>query len=301
VNDNDRLIHRWRRHLQTERNVSPHTLNNYQRDIDRYQEWLGDREIADVTSNDIEQHLVWLQTDEPGRKGIAQSSAARALASIRSLHDFGEREKLLASNAAATVPVPKRGSPIPKALTIEQVASLLDATPNDNAASLVDIRDRAVLEMLYSTGARISELLDLDVDDVDQGERMVLVRGKGAKERLVPLGGPASKALEQYVVRARPEMNKKGSPALFLNMRGGRMGRQSGFKTVTQAAERAGLPPVSPHALRHSFATHLLQGGADVRVVQELLGHSSVATTQIYTKVTADHLREMWATSHPRV
>lgn len=301
MNDNDRLIHRWRRHLQTERNVSPHTLNNYQRDIDRYQEWLGDREIADVTSNDIEQHLVWLQTDEPGRKGIAQSSAARALASIRSLHDFGEREKLLASNAAATVPVPKRGSPIPKALTIEQVASLLDATPNDNAASLVDIRDRAVLEMLYSTGARISELLDLDVDDVDQGERMVLVRGKGAKERLVPLGGPASKALEQYVVRARPGMNKKGSPALFLNMRGGRMGRQSGFKTVTQAAERAGLPPVSPHALRHSFATHLLQGGADVRVVQELLGHSSVATTQIYTKVTADHLREMWATSHPRV
>lgn len=301
MNGNDRLIHRWRRHLQTERNVSAHTLSNYQRDIDRYQEWLGEREIADVTSNDIEQHLVWLQNDEPGHKGIARSSAARALASIRSLHDFGEREKLLPSNVAATVPVPKRGSSIPKALTVEQVSSLLDATPNDDAASLVDIRDRAVLEMLYSTGARISELLALDVDDVDQGERMVLVRGKGAKERLVPLGSPASEALEQYVVRARPAMNKKGSPALFLNMRGGRMGRQSGFKTVMQAAERAGLPPVNPHALRHSFATHLLQGGADVRVVQELLGHSSVATTQIYTKVTADHLREMWATSHPRV
>ncbi|WP_273353779.1 site-specific tyrosine recombinase XerD [Corynebacterium resistens] len=301
MNGNDRLIHRWRRHLQTERNVSAHTLSNYQRDIDRYQEWLGEREIADVTSNDIEQHLVWLQNDEPGHKGIARSSAARALASIRSLHDFGEREKLLPSNVAATVPVPKRGSSIPKALTVEQVSSLLDATPNDAAASLVDIRDRAVLEMLYSTGARISELLALDVDDVDQGERMVLVRGKGAKERLVPLGSPASEALEQYVVRARPAMNKKGSPALFLNMRGGRMGRQSGFKTVMQAAERAGLPPVNPHALRHSFATHLLQGGADVRVVQELLGHSSVATTQIYTKVTADHLREMWATSHPRV
>lgn len=301
MNGNDRLIHRWRRHLLTERNVSAHTLSNYQRDIDRYQEWLGEREIADVTSNDIEQHLVWLQNDEPGHKGIARSSAARALASIRSLHDFGEREKLLPSNVAATVPVPKRGSSIPKALTVEQVSSLLDATPNDAAASLVDIRDRAVLEMLYSTGARISELLALDVDDVDQGERMVLVRGKGAKERLVPLGSPASEALEQYVVRARPAMNKKGSPALFLNMRGGRMGRQSGFKTVMQAAERAGLPPVNPHALRHSFATHLLQGGADVRVVQELLGHSSVATTQIYTKVTADHLREMWATSHPRV
>ncbi|AEI09327.1 tyrosine recombinase [Corynebacterium resistens DSM 45100] len=281
--------------------MSAHTLSNYQRDIDRYQEWLGEREIADVTSNDIEQHLVWLQNDEPGHKGIARSSAARALASIRSLHDFGEREKLLPSNVAVTVPVPKRGSSIPKALTVEQVSSLLDATPNDAAASLVDIRDRAVLEMLYSTGARISELLALDVDDVDQGERMVLVRGKGAKERLVPLGSPASEALEQYVVRARPAMNKKGSPALFLNMRGGRMGRQSGFKTVMQAAERAGLPPVNPHALRHSFATHLLQGGADVRVVQELLGHSSVATTQIYTKVTADHLREMWATSHPRV
>ena len=154
--------------------------------------------------------------------------------------------------------------------------------------------------MLYSTGARITELLDLDVDDLDREQRVLLVRGKGGKERIVPLGRPALQAVERYLVRARPSLNKKGSPALFLNNRGARLGRQSGFKIVSQAAEAAGLEHVSPHSLRHSFATHLLEGGADIRVVQELLGHASVATTQIYTKVSPEHLREIWASSHPR-
>ena len=154
--------------------------------------------------------------------------------------------------------------------------------------------------MLYSTGARITELLDLDVDDLDREQRVLLVRGKGGKERIVPLGRPALQAVERYLVRARPSLNKKGSPALFLNNRGARLGRQSGFKIVSQAAEVAGLEHVSPHSLRHSFATHLLEGGADIRVVQELLGHASVATTQIYTKVSPEHLREIWASSHPR-
>lgn len=294
--DNQRLVQRWLRHLRTERDLSPHTLSNYQRDVDKYMEWLGDKGLKKVTTGDIEDFLVHLR----GEKKMAASSAARMLASIRGLHSFGVQERMLDGDVAASVPVPSRGASIPKALTVDEVAALIEACPNGDAAGPLQLRDRALVEMLYSTGARITELLDLNVDDLDTKNQLVLVRGKGGKERIVPLGVPALEALSQYVVRARTPLNKKGSPALFLNQRGGRMGRQSGFKVVSEAAERAGLGAVSPHSLRHSFATHLLEGGADVRVVQELLGHASVATTQIYTKVTPEHLREMWQTSHPR-
>ncbi|WP_459611909.1 site-specific tyrosine recombinase XerD [Corynebacterium urogenitale] len=294
--DNERLAHRWFRHLRTERDLSPHTLSNYRRDVEKYLEWLGDKELRQVTTGDIEDFLVYLR----GEHKMAASSAARMLASIRGLHSFGVQERLLESDVAASVPVPSRGASIPKALTIDDVAALIEACPNGEAAGPLQLRDRALVEMLYSTGARITELLELDVDDLDTKNQLVLVRGKGGKERIVPLGIPALEALSQYLVRARTSLNKKGSPALFLNQRGGRMGRQSGYKVVSEAAERAGLGAVSPHSLRHSFATHLLEGGADVRVVQELLGHASVATTQIYTKVTPEHLREMWQTSHPR-
>lgn len=293
---NHKLGRAYIRHLKTERDVSVHTLSNYQRDLDRYLEWLDAKALGDVTATDIEDHLVFLRKD----LNLAASSAARALAAIRGLHSFAHADGRLPFDVAADVPTPSQGSSIPKALSLAQVEALLNAVPAGDGASQINIRDRALLEMLYSTGARITELLDLDVDDLDREQRMLLVRGKGGKERIVPLGRPALEAVERYLVRARPSLNKKGSPALFLNNRGARLGRQSGFKIVAQAADAAGLQYVSPHSLRHSFATHLLEGGADIRVVQELLGHASVATTQIYTKVSPEHLREIWASSHPR-
>lgn len=293
---NHKLGRAFIRHLKTERDVSVHTLSNYQRDLDRYLEWLDAKALGDVTATDIEDHLVFLRKN----LNLAASSAARALAAIRGLHSFAHADGRLPFDVAADVPTPSQGSSIPKALSLAQVEALLNAVPAGDGASQINIRDRALLEMLYSTGARITELLDLDVDDLDREQRMLLVRGKGGKERIVPLGRPALQAVERYLVRARPSLNKKGSPALFLNNRGARLGRQSGFKIVAQAADAAGLQHVSPHSLRHSFATHLLEGGADIRVVQELLGHASVATTQIYTKVSPEHLREIWASSHPR-
>jgi len=293
---NHKLGRAYIRHLKTERDVSVHTLSNYQRDLDRYLEWLDAKALGNVTATDIEDHLVFLRKD----LNLAASSAARALAAIRGLHSFAHADGRLPFDVAADVPTPSQGSSIPKALSLAQVEALLNAVPAGDGASQINIRDRALLEMLYSTGARITELLDLDVDDLDREQRMLLVRGKGGKERIVPLGRLALQAVERYLVRARPSLNKKGSPALFLNNRGARLGRQSGFKIVAQAADAAGLQHVSPHSLRHSFATHLLEGGADIRVVQELLGHASVATTQIYTKVSPEHLREIWASSHPR-
>lgn len=293
---NQKLVQRWIRHLRTERDLSPHTLSNYKRDVGKYVTWLGDKDLGDVTATDIENYLVYVR----GELGLAASSTARMLASVRGLHSFGFQERALPIDVAASVPAPARGASIPKAMSVDDVVRLIDACPNGDGAGPLQLRDRALVEMLYSTGARITELLDLDVDDWDAENQWVLVRGKGGKERIVPLGTPALRALEQYQVRGREALNKKGSPALFLNRSGARMGRQSGFKVVSEAAERAGVGPVSPHTLRHSFATHLLEGGADVRVVQELLGHASVATTQIYTKVSPQHLREIWATSHPR-
>ena len=293
---NQKLVQRWIRHLRTERDLSPHTLSNYKRDVGKYVTWLGDKDLGDVTATDIENYLVYVR----GELGLAASSTARMLASVRGLHSFGFQERALPIDVAASVPVPAHGASIPKAMSVDDVVRLIDACPNGDGAGPLQLRDRALVEMLYSTGARITELLDLDVDDWDAENQWVLVRGKGGKERIVPLGTPALRALEQYQVRGREALNKKGSPALFLNRSGARMGRQSGFKVVSEAAERAGVGPVSPHTLRHSFATHLLEGGADVRVVQELLGHASVATTQIYTKVSPQHLREIWATSHPR-
>lgn len=294
--DNQRLAQRWIRHLRTERDLSPHTLSNYSRDVDKYLGWLGNKPLADVRTGDIEDFLLQLRNDI----GLAASSTARILASVRGLHSFGVQERELSADVSASVPVPAQADSIPKAMSVDEVIRLIDACPNAEAATPLNLRDRALVEMLYSTGARITELLDLDIDDLDAKNRWVKVRGKGGKERIVPLGDPALEAVDQYRVRGRETLNKKGSPALFLNRSGNRMGRQSGFKVVSEAAERAGLGHVSPHTLRHSFATHLLEGGADVRVVQELLGHASVATTQIYTKVSPQHLREIWATSHPR-
>jgi len=226
---------------------------------------------------------------------LAASSAARALVAVRGLHKFAVREGLVELDAAREVKPPAAPRRLPKALPVGEVLRLLE-TPSG-------LRDRALLEVLYSTGARISEAVGLDLDDIDTHERTVLLDGKGGKQRLVPIGRPALDALDAYLVRMRPALAAagRGTPAVFLNVRGGRLSRQTAWQTLKVAAERAGIAAsVSPHTLRHSFATHLLEGGADVRVVQELLGHASVTTTQIYTLVTVNTLREVYATAHPR-
>lgn len=298
--DNERLVRSWLRHLTNERSLSENTIQNYRRDTTRFLDWADDRAIKTMKTSDVERFVIWLSTDAGTGKGLATSSVARTLSAMRNLYRFGFSEGLVDVDAAADVPVPSLPLSIPKALSVEQVIKIIEAIPGHDTASVLDLRNRALVELLYSTGARISELMVLDVDDVDWEHTIVQVRGKGGKERIVPLGEPALRALKSYLTRARPALNKKGSPALFLSNRGGRMTRQSGFKVISEAATAAGIGPVSPHSLRHSFATHLLEGGADIRVVQELLGHANVVTTQIYTKVTPDHLREVWIESHPR-
>lgn len=278
-------------HLAVERGTSRNTLDSYARDLRRYAEHLARRDVTDlagVTEQVVGDFLAGLR-----EAGLAESSAARTLVAVRGLHRFAHLEGLTAHDPARAVHPPTPPRRLPKALPVDDVLKLLDAPAT--------VRDRALLELLYSTGARISEVVGLDVDDVDTADRTVLLDGKGGRQRLVPVGRPALDALGAYLVRARPTLLKRGTPALFLNARGGRLSRQTAWQVLKTAAERAGLTAeVSPHTLRHSFATHLLEGGADVRVVQELLGHASVTTTQVYTLVTVNTLREVYATAHPR-
>jgi integrase/recombinase XerD len=251
--------------------------------------------LAEVSEAHVSAFLAVLREGADDHPPLAASSAARALVAVRGLHKFAVREGLVELDPAREVKPPAAPRRLPKALPVDDVLRLLE-TPGG-------LRDRALLEVLYSTGARISEAVGLDLDDIDATERTVLLDGKGGKQRLVPIGRPALDALDAYLVRARPDLaaNGRGTPAVFLNVRGGRLSRQSAWQTLKVAAERAGIAAtVSPHTLRHSFATHLLEGGADVRVVQELLGHASVTTTQIYTLVTVNTLREVYATAHPR-
>ena len=290
-------------HLMVERGASKNTVSNYRRDINRYVDWLAESGITDlrrVTRAHVENYLVFL------RESLAQSSASRALIVARGLHKFALAEGMIEEDVAAEVSPPKRAQALPETLSVHDVEVLLNGIPTNESATPIDIRDRALLEMLYGTGARISEVISLNVDDVT-GEGPASVRdilvlsGKGNKQRLVPLGSHAVTAVENYLVRARPVLATGVSHALFLNTRGRALSRQSAWAAIKTAAQRAHLSTkISPHTLRHSFATHLLEGGADVRTVQELLGHSSVTTTQIYTHVTADSLREVWHTAHPR-
>jgi integrase/recombinase XerD len=223
---------------------------------------------------------------------------------VRGFHKFAVSDGLATIDPASAVKPPSPAKRLPKALPLSDVEAILEAA--GAAGTTLALRDRALLEVLYGTGARISEAVGLDVDDLDQVDGTVLLRGKGSKERLVPVGSYAREAVAAYLVRARPELVSVSTAAstggaLFLNARGGRLSRQSAWAVLVKAAERAGVTrDVSPHTLRHSFATHLLDGGADVRVVQELLGHASVTTTQVYTLVTVDNLREVFATAHPR-
>lgn len=295
----------WLDHLRIERGASPHTISNYRRDITRYLNDLAAQDITrweQITPQVIHDHLARMASGELGT-AHAPSSVARASASIRGFHRFALREGIAASDPTADIRTPKQGAHLPKALTIDEVTRLLEAAcVGEDARSL---RDSALLEMLYATGARVSEIVALSADDLDLDEELPVVRlfGKGRKERLVPVGRHAREALEAYLVRARPLLASRGrgESALFLNQRGKPLSRQSAWEIIQRAAARANLEQqISPHTLRHSFATHLLEGGASVRDVQELLGHASVQTTQIYTKITITTLREMYRSAHPR-
>jgi integrase/recombinase XerD len=290
-------------HLAVERGLAANTVLSYRRDLRRYAAFLaarGHTDFATVSEPDVADFLVWLRTGDGQHPPLGAGSAARAVVAVRGFHRFCQREGRTGGDPAREVHPPASPRRLPKAISVEEVESLLAAASDPGSRGL---RDHALLELLYSTGARISEAVGLDVDDLDLPGGAVRLRGKGGKERVVPVGSFARKAVDAYLVRARPELaaRGKGTPALFLNARGGRFSRQSAWTVLRSAAERAGVTAdVSPHTLRHSFATHLLDGGADVRVVQELLGHASVTTTQVYTLVTVDRLREVYAAAHPR-
>ncbi|HEY0903265.1 MAG TPA: site-specific tyrosine recombinase XerD [Marmoricola sp.] len=302
-----RAVRTYLDHLSVERGLAKNTLTSYRRDLRRYLEYLaasGIERLEDVTEAVVSGFLVRLREGDADHPALSSTSAARTVVAVRGFHKFAVADGLAAIDPASGVKPPTPAKRLPKALPLADVEAILEAA--GAPGTTLALRDRALLEVLYGTGARISEAVGLDVDDLDMVEGTVLLRGKGGKERIVPVGSYAREAVDAYLVRGRPELAavSTGSTtggALFLNARGGRLSRQSAWAVLVKAAERAGVTKdVSPHTMRHSFATHLLDGGADVRVVQELLGHASVTTTQVYTLVTVENLREVFATAHPR-
>ncbi|MGL4304515.1 MAG: site-specific tyrosine recombinase XerD [Mycobacteriaceae bacterium] len=303
----DEQVQMYLDYLAVERGAAANTLSSYRRDLLRYRNHLGDRgimDIAQVREEDVSDFVTTLRRGDAasGVVPLSASSAARALIAARGFHRFAAAEGMTDGDVAKVVTPGPPGRRLPKSLPLDEVLALLEAAggPEDSDAPR-SLRDRALLEFLYSTGARISEVVGLNLDDIDSHNRSVLLSGKGGKERVVPVGRPAMAAMDAYLVRGRPALVARSGSAVFLNNRGGRLSRQSAWQVLQDAAHRAGITAgVSPHTLRHSFATHLLDGGADVRVVQELLGHASVTTTQVYTLVTVNAMREVWAGAHPR-
>jgi integrase/recombinase XerD len=299
-----RAIRTYLDHLAVERGLAVNTLSSYRRDLRRYADHLAQEGVGsldEITEALVSGFLMRLREGDADHPPLSSTSAARTVVAVRGFHKFAVADGLATLDPASAVKPPTPAKRLPKALPLADVEAILEAAgaPDTTLA----LRDRALLEVLYGTGARISEAVGLDIDDIDTVDATVLLRGKGSKERLVPIGGYALDAVAAYLTRARPELVASSTPggAMFLNSRGGRLSRQSAWAVLVKAAERAGVTrDVSPHTLRHSFATHLLDGGADVRVVQELLGHASVTTTQVYTLVTVDNLREVFATAHPR-
>jgi integrase/recombinase XerD len=298
-----RHLDRYLRHLAIERGLSANTVSAYRRDLSAFLAALASAGVTDaagLTPEAVRGYVVSLRERE---KPLSAASTARVISSIRGFTRFLVEEGILSRDPAEALTAPKQPKRLPKALSHEQVEALLAATEGDDP---VRMRDKALLELLYATGARVSEAVSLDVDDLigpDGTPELIRVVGKGDKQRIVPVGSFARAAVEAYLVRARPLLAAGGraTPALFLGARGARLSRQNAWLVIRAAAERAGITvEVSPHSLRHSFATHLLAGGADVRVVQELLGHASVATTQLYTHVTIDGLRDVYQQAHPR-
>ena len=296
-------------HLVVERGLAANTVESYRRDLNRYAEVLaarGKTEVGDVIALDVAEFRAALHTGDEHHPPLATSSVGRAVVAVRGFHAFARAQGLTVDDPAREVAPPPPPRRLPKAITVDEIERLLDAAGSTDDPDPRVLRDRALLEFLYGTGARISEVTGLDVDDLDHLARDPAVRlsGKGGKQRYVPVGSYAVRALDAYLVRGRPALAaaaaRRASPAVFLNARGGRLTRQGAWGVLREAAVRSGKTDVSPHTLRHSFATHLLDGGADIRVVQELLGHASVTTTQVYTLITVDKLREVYAAAHPR-
>jgi integrase/recombinase XerD len=307
-------------HLAVERGLAANTIAAYRRDLRRYARFLDaiGTGLTDAGERHISAYLRSLRQPTGEEPELSAASAARAMSAVRGLHRFAAREGLTGQDPSRDVAPPTLARRLPRALGVDEVRRLLDAARADD--SPLSLRDAALLELLYATGARVSEAVGLAVDDVDLEARGVLLRGKGGRARVVPLGGYARDAVAAYLVRARPALlslartvgsgrtaipagraaDRGGRHSLFRNGHGGPLTRQGAWLVLRAAAARAGLGEVSPHVLRHSFATHLLDGGADVRVVQELLGHASVTTTQVYTLVTVEKLREVYAVTHPR-
>lgn len=302
--DLGRQVDRFLDYLSVERGVATNTVNAYRRDLRLYLTGLGERgitRVGDISEQDVASFLTDLSTQEyaPGKRYSA-ATVARVLAAIRGFHRHLVMEGITKADPAEPVGSMRIPRALPKALALDEVEALIAAVPSEGAGPL---RDRAMLEMLYAAGLRISELTALDVDDVDLDARTVRCIGKGSKERIVPVGKIAVERLNAYLTRSRPGLAARGrsEPALFLNHRGRRLTRQGCWKLLKRYAERANLTRrISPHTLRHSFATHLLDGGADIRIVQELLGHASVSTTQVYTRVSQEKLREIYDSAHPR-
>jgi integrase/recombinase XerD len=296
-------LRRFLDYLAVERGLAANTLSAYRRDLERYAGWLAAAGVDDPALASEEDVVAFLGALRAGATPVGTryraSSVARSLAAVRGFHRFLVRERLAGSDPSLDLGAPKVPSSLPKSLSIEQVEALLGAVPGDDPRAL---RDRALLETLYAAGLRVSEATALDVDDLDLDDGTVRAFGKGSKERMVPLGRKARAALGAYLVRGRPSLARpRSGAALFLNAQGTRLTRQGCWKILRRHAKHAQLEAeVSPHVLRHSFATHLLAGGADIRSVQELLGHASLATTQVYTKVTQDRLREVYLRAHPR-
>jgi integrase/recombinase XerD len=310
-----RVVRAYLDHLAVERGLAANTLASYRRDLDRYGAVLaaaGLADLDDVGTAEVTSYLARLREGDADHPPLAAASAARAVSAVRGLHRFAHRERWVRADVTREVTPPAPPRRLPKALDVSEVARLLAAAGAAGGAR--GLRDRALLEFLYGSGARVSEAVGADIDDLDLHDHTVTLRGKGGRTRVVPAGGYAVAAVRQWLATGRPELAStgRGGPALFLNARGGRLSRQGAWLVLRAAAQRAGLPVegageaggqvcgVSPHTLRHSYATHLLDGGADIRVVQELLGHASVTTTQVYTLVTVEKLREVYATSHPR-
>jgi len=289
-------------HLQIERGLAANSIAAYRRDLVKFGLFLNGQDLREVTPDLITAFESSLRAAK-----LSVATVNRADSTLRSFFKHLQQEHGYA-DPTLEIAASKSARRLPKALTISQILSMIDAAYK--ASEPITLRDQAMLELLYSSGARVSELIGINMNDLskvqsDDGEITTLkLRGKGSKERIVPLGSFATKAIDDYCVRIRPDLlakNPKNNPALFLNSRGGRISRQSAWQMVLDAAAAAGITEhVSPHVFRHSYATHLLDGGADIRVVQELLGHASVTTTQIYTLITIDKVRESYSMAHPR-